>query len=339
MVRRSFVRSSLSPLALAGLAVASAVPAAAVANELSVFWARGYDPIGTVNDVTESGGLDSSSAVAVSAGSGGGAFSHLVLGTEVGSGQELYNDFDADVTGTVSYGHISGSVTSYAASNYSGAGSSAYFKGSYVDLVTITNTALTGQNGVLTGSVLVDVATNLVTSGYAGVPDPGGSADVQWILRANDGYVNSNNQASAEYQDDDKSDPVSGYCCVGPGGASLVPAPPTVVIPITWQFVFGQPFDMGLEFTATSLAGARGFLPQSTSTASAQMNFLNTIAWQGITSVTLEDGVTPADFSIEAESGADYTAPIGAAVPAPAGLWLLGTGLAGLVMRRIGRRR
>jgi hypothetical protein len=315
---------------LAGFA---GIPATASASELVLLWDRSFDVADDSFDLAITGGGSSTSALSLTSGTDVGSSTyHVNLGTYAPTATVLYADFAGLVGGTVSYGHISGGISAFEASNVPGIRNETRsgFRASFIDSVTIVsaNPALLGTPGTMSGSVLVDVSPSVTTIGPDGIPGPQAFAEVSWRLEEG-----GSNVVGAYYNDNDDTGPDSGFCCIGPLGTS--PAPTSVLIPILVSFQFGVPFDFGLAFVAEAGANAGGSVVDE-GKADAAMNFLNTVAWQGIASVT-SNGV-PVDFTLSSGSGTDYTQAATAAVPAPAGIWLLGTALAGLAARRWRRR-
>jgi hypothetical protein len=307
-------------IAVVALVFASFFPLIAGAVEVGLTWTRFYDALGDAGDLyLEGGGLNPVTP-------------YLTSGTDVGSSTHHvdypvlgYADFDGLVGGTVSLGYISGNVSAYAASNVSGASTYTYFYSHFRDSITIVpaNPALLGTAGTLTGSVLVEVVPGVTALGTAGVVNDEAAAQVDWILA-----VQGVNAANAYFQATDEGGEYSYFCCVGPSGVS--PAPTTVLVPVTIGFTFGVPFDFGFELNASAMALASTFGGVAEASADATMSFLNSAAWQGITSV--RDGFDdPVESWIaESESGTDYTVPANP-VPEPGGLWPLASGLVGLV--------
>jgi len=326
-MRRTRLHRTVAATLLAYLA---GLPAIASAASLDIYWRRFYDAVGDVNDLETTGGGSSTTALSLTSGLDVGSIPYnLSLGSDPNTGTVFGATCDSTSGGTVSYGHISGGVSAYSASNVSGCSTFVDFRASFLDSVTITpsDPSLLGKLGIMSGSVLVDVSPNLTTIGTTGVPNVEASVQVSWLLKLND-----SNQANGYYLDTDEDAPYSFFS--GPPSAS--PAPNSVLIPILVGFTFGTPFDFGLGFDAEATASGGNTGTNSYAIADAQMSFLNTVAWQGISSVTRNGA--PVDFTLSSDSGADYTQAATAVVPAPAGIWLLGTALAGLTARRWRRR-
>lgn len=98
----------------------------------------------------------------------------------------------------------------------------------------------------------------------------------------------------------------------------------TLQLPVT----LGQPFSFGLYARAVAGSASRG--PNWISESSN--DFLSTITWQGISSLTF--GGQPVAYSLSSQSGIDWTQPF-APVPEVPTPWLLLAGLA-LLARRLG---
>jgi hypothetical protein len=105
-------------------------------------------------------------------------------------------------------------------------------------------------------------------------------------------------------------------------------------LPLTFDFAFGFPIQLGFQLTTLVRADAgtdnfRG----SGAGAAATLDYGNTVAWDGITGVFDQTGAPITNYSVLSESGFDYTQ---SAVPEPAA-WLLlivGFGLCGASLRQ-----
>jgi len=95
------------------------------------------------------------------------------------------------------------------------------------------------------------------------------------------------------------------------------------------EFIYGTPFDLKGEFhldmQVYSKAGNYSFMSAS---------FLNSADLNGIAGVYDSQRNPVTDFTITADSGADYTRPFGSQVPEPGTLALVGAGLAGVAALR-----
>jgi hypothetical protein len=192
-----------------------------------------------------------------------------------------------------------------------------------IDDVTFTAAGLTGQAGIVNGSVLVDGALSVSTTDATV-----GNARASWEFTAQfivDGQIKSSTGASGILQ-------------VGSAGLSGQPAVSRIV-PFSIPLVFGQTGQLLLQLNTSAAGVARpagspgtpGYLLPVVSGASSL--FSNTVTWQGVESVTLADG-TPVDaWSVSSASGVDYALPI----PEPASALLSLVGLFGLAVRS--RRR
>ena len=67
--------------------------------------------------------------------------------------------------------------------------------------------------------------------------------------------------------------------------------------------------------------------------------FGNTLAWQGIVSLTDQNGAPLGPFTaVSSDTGFDYANPYAAVVPAPAAIWLMGSAVGAFWLRARGRR-
>jgi hypothetical protein len=88
----------------------------------------------------------------------------------------------------------------------------------------------------------------------------------------------------------------------------------------------------------TSATSPNGYFGAETR-ADATLNFINTIAWQGISSVTDGQGNPVVEFELTSDSLTDWRQPAANPVPVPAAVWLFGSGLLGLIGVARGRFR
>lgn len=91
-------------------------------------------------------------------------------------------------------------------------------------------------------------------------------------------------------------------------------------------FVFGTPFRMDAELNAfvQALASAAG------DQASAYSSFGSSGYWGGISGVHLADGTVLSGYNLSSQSGFNWN-NAASPVPVPAAVWLLGSGLLGLI--------
>lgn len=95
---------------------------------------------------------------------------------------------------------------------------------------------------------------------------------------------------------------------------------------------FGAASEVRVLFEAFASAGGSPFPASGTVTASAAVDFANTVEWRGITAVLDGAGHPVTGYTVTSGSGTDYTGPI-TAVPQPAAGWLLVTAFASLRWR------
>ena len=107
--------------AAALLAGFSGIPATASASELVLLWDRTFDVVDDSFDLAITGGGSSTSALSLTSGTDVGSSTyHVNLGPHASQATPLYADFAGLVGGTVSYGHISGGISAFEASNVTG---------------------------------------------------------------------------------------------------------------------------------------------------------------------------------------------------------------------------
>lgn len=313
--RRSFVIVLVS-LASA-FASALAIATAAEARELSLYRAIFFDADGDENDHFFDYGTTSNTALSLSSGLDVVAVQHHIDFLDLANQVIGTADCSGIAGGTVGYGHLSGAVSGTTTSSGGGVWNYTDFRGGFVDTVVIhaPSPALIGTFGTFTASVLVEVEPNLTAIGTPGVPNDEAVATVGWILTADVGI------GSAEFTDTDESDPTSIYSIINQQPAS--PAPHSVPVPVVVGFQYDVPFDLRLDFYAYGIGYARGWYDGISSFSEHSEGFLNTVAWQGISSVRDAFDQEVGGWTITSESGTDYANP----VPEPTVGGLLAPGL------------
>lgn len=321
-------RSWLPVVVLVIVSVSTVAPASA--KTLLLTGGTGYDSSINALDQQFLFGGDSTTALSLTFGSISGSVPYVV---DYGNG--VTTSFDALAGGSVNYGHMSGNVTAIVDGNGDGI-SGAVVNAGFDEDVTISNPALTGQSGVMTAAILVDATPTLLGSVVSNTPGILQSQiELTWVMSST-GNLGAGNLVNGSYKLDDESAIATSICGLpAPGGGAtcLDPAPFSVLIPVTFAFEFGQPFALGLSLTVTAQAAGLG-REYGSFHSEGTLNFLNTVAWQGINNVSLLGDTAPVAFTITSESGADYTQAI-AAVPAPASVWLLLTGLVAVGRRAV----
>jgi hypothetical protein len=197
----------------------------------------------------------------------------------------------------------------------------------WLDQVTISSATLTGSAFAR--------ATFSISGGLSSLSEAGGSTGNSTIaaeIRINGGMVfSTSGQVTSQNGDIVINDLRRGQSVNG-----IIDIDP--VSSLTGDFVFDIPFEFGTAFqmfaTMTAftqaLAGAAGL------DASAASNFGSSALWGGISEVHLADGTVLTGYSISSDSGFDYSNAFSSdpgeiAVPVPATLWLLGSGLLALI--------
>ena len=321
----------------AGIAAAlliAALPYQAGAVELYYRTDLGFDAFKDADDQVYTTELtDSGSAVALGTGASIVPY-HL----------EENNFFPADASviggGYVSYGSIKGVVGGTSSSQGVGIGATSVFKGRYIDSMTMTPTdpGLIGTTGTMISTVLVHVDVPVLntigTSTFTA--DIESQVSLQWILQgAGAGFTSTTYAfAAGTWQDNDQSDATCGYDIqdlgTGLSGICSVTGVSSVLVPVQIDFIWGTPFESGLELQATALVGGSSYGGPDAAYASGTLDFLNTVNWQGIQSVRDSQGNLVTGWTVSSGSGTDYSTAV---VPAPGSLLLLATALGGLAAR------
>jgi hypothetical protein len=226
-------------------------------------------------------------------------------------------------------GHVSGStLVNIAVGNVSGfleyvEGAYAQAGSRWLDTWTVTAApALTGTPGTLFASVVVD-ADAIVTIDTLPAGALGACAEAGWnlLLSGGDAGVTLLNAVGG-----------AGLCEDG-GGLNSQNYGSDGTFSFSVPIVFGAEHGWDLQWRATSsvygwVDGGGGL------TGSADLQFVNTVQWLGISMVHDANG-NPVDFDMAADSAVDWTSPVPLqVVPLPASIWLLGTALAGVATRR-----
>lgn len=208
------------------------------------------------------------------------------------SGLISFADAMARSIATADYGTLRAYAYRHSNTEQTGAGASA--GAVFNETLTISKDGLNGTAGRL--NIWVDV-DGLIggTIGHPGVY--GGSG---WSVRLNDSWYSE--VSSWDWQNNTGRESYHGF------------------LGQTAMFTYGQPFDITLSLSAS--AG-----PCSSSLETNWADYLNTMKMNMGNSQVLDANQQPiTGYTLSAASGHDYTT-----VPVPAAVWLLGSGLLGLV--------
>lgn len=184
----------------------------------------------------------------------------------------------------------------------------------WLDGITISNDALTGQNGILNFSIF--------TEGSLFAGDPTGSASA--VIGVAHGFGQ--------------------HLSVRSFGGQANSVPGNFSLNVSENTNFSLPFTFGSSFTimvrGVARAGLSGRPPQGAG-SSGLADFENTIYWSGVQGVTTQGGAPVSAFTMTSASGTNYLqslAPSSAAAPEPGTFALLGSALGLLVGVRSHRR-
>jgi hypothetical protein len=213
------------------------------------------------------------------------------------SGVYNFGNATAQSIARANYGSLG--AYAYRTSTDANTSANASASASFTETFTISNPSLNGTGGRL--NIWVDVTGDI----GGAIIHPGVSGGSSWSVRLNDSWYSE--VSSWDYSTNSGRESYHGY------------------LGQTAMFIYGQPFDINLSLLAS--AGAQYY-----NTEENWSSYLNTMLFNLANSQVLDANWQPVNnYTITAASGHDYSA-----VPIPGAIWLLGSGLIGLL--GIGRK-
>jgi hypothetical protein len=225
VLKMSRKKNALTAVMMLGITALVSGPARAA--ELNIYWDRLLQPGGGYSDLLTDGGGSTTTGLMLQSGVNEAANAYHVSYPDPNDPSFTpYSDLASLAGGTVSYGYISGVVTtSVSTTAFLGLGNGpnafARFNASWTDTLTImpANPALIGQPGILSGSVLVDTGGSVNAVGSS-APNVEASASVTGIFS-----VNGVNTFDFSLTVGDEFSPIGSI-------------PPSTLVPISVGFIF-----------------------------------------------------------------------------------------------------
>ena len=182
--------------------------------------------------------------------------------------------------------------------------------GGFQEMITINDSARTGHAGVFTGSIHIhmdQIATGQAYNNLFGVAVAGSMGEAKFWSSGNNG--------------------AGGYALQTYNWFGGTPVSLDNDLPFSIGFTFGTAFDVGVWMRSFIEVGGYG------NPGTIQHNALNTLAWNGISSVqdtTMGQTVAPEDYTATGSQGMNWAGP----VPEPASGLLFGMAAVHFLVRR-----